>query len=95
MKWIVNTAWNHPKGMDWQEMQEELYEGMKLADPGMTVHWFEIDKTNQGSVAIFPSKEVWENMRSRIEEHRQKEMDDKGVTMTYEVVGYVKAEGSS
>ena len=61
----------------------------------MTVHWFEIDKTNQGSVAIFPSKEVWENMRSRIEEHRQKETDDKGVNMTYEVVGYVKAEVSS
>ena len=49
MKWIVNTAWNHPKGMDWQEMQEELNEGMKSADPGMNVHWFEIDKTNQGN----------------------------------------------
>ena len=44
MKWIVNTAWNHPKGMDWQEMQEELNEGMKSADPGMNVHCLKLIK---------------------------------------------------
>ena len=95
MKWIVNTAWNHPNGINWDKMQKELNEAMMSAASGISVQWFEIDETNQGSVAIFPSKEVWENMRSRIEEQRQKETDDKGVTMTYEVVGYVKAEGSS
>ncbi len=95
MKWIVNTAWNHPSGITWDKMQKELNEAMMSAASGISVQWFEIDENNQGSVAIFPSKEVWENMRSKIKENRKKDMAGTGVTMTYEVVGHIKAEGSS
>ena len=44
---IVNTAWKHPKNIDWDKMQQDLTEGMKNSVPGMHVQWFEIDETTQ------------------------------------------------
>ena len=53
---IVNTAWKHPKNIDWDKMQQDLTEGMKTSVPGMHVQWFEIDETTHGSVASFQVK---------------------------------------
>ena len=53
-----------------------------------------IDDKFHGSVATFPSKEVYESMRLRREHHR-KEANDRGVKMIYEVVGHLKAEAHS
>jgi hypothetical protein len=36
---IVNTAWKHPKNIDWDKMQQDLTEGMKNSVPGMNVQW--------------------------------------------------------
>ena len=57
---IVNTAWKHPKNIDWDKMQQDLTEGMKNSVPGMHVQWFEIDETTHGSVASFPSQVAYE-----------------------------------
>ena len=54
----------------------------------------EIDEKFHGSVATFPSKEVYESMRLRRENHR-KEANDRGVKMIYEVVGHLKVEAHS
>ena len=95
MKIIVNTAWNHPKGINWDKMQEELTEGLKTSVPGMQIQWFEIDQTTQGSVAIFPSQEAYEENLSKLNEYRKEEIKNKGLSMVYEAVGPVKAEGKS
>ena len=94
MKFIVNTAWKHDSSIDWEKMQNGLNEVMSKSVPGCSVQWFEIDEITHGSVATFPSKEVFESMRARRESHR-KEANDEGIKMIYEVVGHVKAEGSS
>ena len=94
MTYVVNTAWKHSNPIDWEKMQKGLDEALSKADPNCTVQWFEIDEITHGSVATFPSKEVFESMRARRESHR-KEANDAGIKMIYEVVGNVKAEGSS
>ena len=94
MTYVVNTAWKHTNPIDWKEMQKSLDEVMMNADPNCSVHWFEIDEKFHGSVATFPSKEVYESMRLRRENHR-KEANDRGVKMIYEVVGHLKAEAHS
>ena len=49
---------------------------------------------NNGASLTNSSKEVFESMRARRESHR-KEANDEGIKMIYEVVGHIKAEGSS
>ena len=94
MTYVLNTAWRHSNPIDWKEMQKSLDEVMMNADPNCSVHWFEIDEKFHGSVATFPSKEVYESMRLRRENYR-KEANDRGVKMIYEVVGHLKAEAHS
>ena len=94
MTYVVNTAWKHSNPIDWDWMQKAMDEAMSKADPNCSVQWFEIDEMTHGSVATFPSKEVFESMRARRESHR-KEANDEGIKMIYEVVGHIKAEGSS
>ena len=82
------------KSNRFERNKKSLDEVMMNADPNCSVHWFEIDEKFHGSVATFPSKEVYESMRLRRENHR-KEANDRGVKMIYEVVGHLKAEAHS
>jgi len=90
----VNTAWNDSYPIDWDWMQKGLNETMSKADQNCSFHWFLIDEITHGSVTTFPSKEIFESMRARRESHRN-EPNNEGITMIYEVVGHLKAEGSS
>ncbi len=71
MTYVVNTAWKHSNPIDWETMQKGLDEALRKADPNCSVQWFEIDEMTHGSVATFPSKEVFESMRARRESHRK------------------------
>ena len=62
MTYVVNTAWKHTNPIDWKEMQKSLDEVMMNADPNCSVHWFEIDEKFHGSVATFPSKEIYKKV---------------------------------
>jgi len=64
---IVNTAWKHPKNIDWDKMQQDLTEGMKNSVTGMHVQWFEIDEITHGSVASFLSQVAYEKNLSLLE----------------------------
>ena len=68
-------------------MQKSLDEVMMNADPNCSVHWFEINEKIHGSVATFPSKEVYKSMHLMRENHR-KEDNDREVKMIYVVVGH-------
>ena len=92
---IVNTAWKHPKNIDWDKMQQDLTEGMKNSVSGMHVQWFEIDETTHGSVASFPSQVAYEKNLSLLEKSRKESIDEMGISMIYEVVGPVRAEAKS
>ncbi len=94
MTYVVNTPLKNKNQIYWEEIQNCLNEVMMNADPNCSVHWFEIDDKFHGSVATFPSKEVYESMRLRRENHR-KDANDRGVKMIYEVVGHLKAEAHS
>ena len=53
----------------------------------VVLNWW---KTN-GSIAIYPSKEVFEKLRVVRDETRG-ETKETGITMFYKVVGHIKAE---
>ena len=73
MKYIVTTVWKHPAKIDWQSMRQTMSKSKD--NPNVAeIHWYEIDETTHGSVAIYHSKEamrltlpLWRNIaRSRL-----------------------------
>ena len=67
---------------------------MHLPDTKTGAKTFHLSSTAKQLLLSLPSKEGFESMRARRESHR-KEANDEGIKMIYEVVGHVKAEGSS
>ena len=57
---------------NFDKMQISLEEVMSNADPNCSIHWFEIDEKFHGSVATFPSKEVYESMLDNTTESIEK-----------------------
>ena len=59
MKYIVTSVWKHPETIDWQEMRRTM-SGAKENPHIAEIHWYEIDETTHGSVAIYHSKKAYE-----------------------------------
>ena len=69
-QYISVTVWKWPLPLDWPKMQEMQSEHMKNAPKGTVVRWFQMDERTHGSILIFGSKEVYDNFKEEINEHR-------------------------
>ena len=59
MKYVVTSVWKHPAALDWQQMRQNMSQ-FKGNPHVAEIHWYEIDETTHGSVAIYHSKEAYE-----------------------------------
>ena len=83
MKYVVTSVWKHPETIDWQEMRK-LMSGAKGNPNVAEIHWYKIDETTHGSVAIYHSKEAYEANLASQEEHRSESTSDRGIQMVHE-----------
>ena len=76
MKYVVTSVWKHPAALNWQQMRENM--GRFKGNPHIAeIHWYEIDDTTHGSVAIYHSKE----------ENRAKSTSEYSIEMVHEAHG--------
>ena len=86
MKYIVTTVWKHPAKIDWQSMRQTMSKSKD--NPNVAeIHWYKIDETTHGSVAIYHSKEAYEANLAFMEEHRSKSISERGIEMLHEAHG--------
>ena len=86
MKYVVTSVWKHPAALDWQQMRENM--GRFKGNPHIAeIHWYEIDETTHGSVAIYHSKEAYEANLAFMEEHRSRSISERGIEMLHEAHG--------
>ena len=86
MKYVVTSIWKHPDTADWQQMRQimsEVKDNPHIAE----IHWYEIDETTHGSVAIYHSKEAYEANLAFQEDNRSKSTNERGIQMLHEAHG--------
>ena len=86
MKYVVTSVWKHPNAIDWQQMRQNMSEAKDNAHIA-EIHWYEIDETTHGSVAIYHSKEAYEANLAFQEENRSKSTNERSIQMLYEAHG--------
>ncbi len=83
MKYIVTSVWKHPETIDWQEMRRTMSRAKD--NPHIAeIHWYAIDETTHGSVAIYHSKKAYEANLAFQDEHRSVSTSERGIQMVYE-----------
>ena len=86
MKYVVTSVWKHPNSIDWQQMRQNMSEAKDNAHIA-EIHWYEIDETTHGSVAIYHSKEAYEANLAFQEENRSKSTNERSIQMLHEAHG--------
>ena len=86
MKYVVTTVWKHPVKIDWQSMRQTMSKSKD--NPHVAeIHWYEIDDTTHGSVAIYHSKEAYETNLAAQEQNRAKTTSEYSIQMLHEAHG--------
>ena len=86
MKYVVTSVWKHPNAIDWQQMRQNMSEAKDNAHIA-EIHWYEIDETTHGSVAIYHSKEAYEANLAFQEENRSRSTNERSIQMLHEAHG--------
>ena len=83
MKYVVTSVWKHPAALEWQQMRQNM--SQFKGNPHVTeIHWYEIDETTHGSVAIYHSKEAYEANLAAQEQNRAKSTSEYSIQMLHE-----------
>ena len=86
MKYVVTSVWKHPDTIDWQQMRQNMSEARD--NPHIAeIHWYRIDETTHGSVAIYHSKDAYEANLAFMQEHRSNSISERGIEMLHEAHG--------
>lgn len=86
MKYVVTSVWKHPAALDWQQMRQNM--SQFKGNPHIAeIHWYEIDETTHGSVAIYHSKEAYEANLAAQEQNRAKSTSEYSIRMLHEAHG--------
>ena len=94
MKYVVTSVWKHPAALDWQQMRQNM--SQFKGNPHIAeIHWYEIDETTHGSVAIYHSKEAYEANLATQEQNRAKSTSEYSIQMLHEAHGECHSELSS
>ena len=91
MKYVVNTVWNHPNDIDWDQMKEGLEQLRSDDGAAEEVMWYEIDAKTHGSVAIYSSQEKYEQYKEKLEAYRADATNQIGAEIAHEFRGLLKA----
>tara|TARA_B100002019_G_scaffold113642_1_gene97804 strand:+ start:753 stop:1040 length:288 start_codon:yes stop_codon:yes gene_type:complete len=94
MKYVVTSVWKHPAALDWQQMRQNMSQ-FKGNPHVAEIHWYEIDETTHGSVAIYHSKEAYEANLAAQEQNRAKSTSEYSIQMLHEAHGECHSELSS
>ncbi len=94
MKYVVTSVWKHPAALDWQQMRQNMSQ-FKGNQHVAEIHWYEIDETTHGSVAIYHSKEAYEANLAVQEQNRAKSTSEYSIQMLHEAHGESHAELTS
>ena len=86
MKYVVTSVWKHPAALDWQQMRQNMSQ-FKGNPHVAEIHWYEIDETTHGSVAIYHSKEAYEANLAAQEQNRAKSTSEYRIQMLHEAHG--------
>ena len=84
MKYVVTSVWKHPAALDWPLMRQNMSKHFKGNPHIAEIHWYEIDDTTHGSVAIYHSKEAYETNLAAQEENRAKSTSEYSIEMVHE-----------
>ena len=86
MKYVVTSVWKHPAALDWQQMLQNM--SQFKGNPHIAeIHWYEIDETTHGTVAICHSKEAYEANLAAQEQNRAKSTSEYSIQMLHEAHG--------
>ena len=86
MTYVVTTVWKHPVKIDWQSMRQTMSKSKD--NPHVSeIHWYEIDETTHGSVAIYHSRDAYEANLAFMQEHRSNSISERGIEMLHEAHG--------
>ena len=95
MKYVVTSVWKHPAALDWPLMRQNMSKHFKGNPHIAEIHWYEIDDTTHGSVAIYHSKEAYETNLATQKEYRAQSVKERSVQMLHEAHGECHSELSS
>ena len=87
MKYVVTSVWKHPGALDWPLMRQNMSKHFKGNPHIAEIHWYEIDDTTHGSVAIYHSKDAYEANLAFMQEHRSNSISERGIEMLHEAHG--------
>ena len=86
MKYVVKSVWKQPAALDWQQIRQNM--SRFKGNPHIAeIHWYKIDDTTHGSVAIYNSKEAYETKLGAQEENRAKSTSEYSIQMIHEAHG--------
>lgn len=91
MKYVVNTVWNHPNEIDWDQMKESLEKLRSDEGAAEDVMWYEINPKTHGSVAIYSSEEKYVQYKEKLEAYRADATNQIGAEIAHEFKGLLKA----
>ena len=89
MKYAVMTTWKHNNPIDWDGAESLIGDGMP---DGSTVQWFAIDDHNHGSFCTYPSQEVYEDFKAKLDAYRKDQVGTLDIEMTMEAVGPIHVD---
>ena len=87
MKYVVTSVWKHPGALDWPLMRQNMSKHFKGNPHIAEIHWYEIDYTTHGSVAIYHSKEAYKTNLAAQEANRANSASEYSIQMLHEAHG--------
>ena len=95
MKYVVTSVWKHPAALDWPLMRQNMSKHFKGNPHTAEIHWYEIDDTTHGLVAIYHSKEAYEANLVTQEQNRAKSTSEYSIQMLHDAHGENRAKVTS
>ena len=89
MKYAVMTTWKHNNPIDWDDAESDI--GDDLPE-GTTVQWFAIDEHNHCLFCTYPSQQIYEDFKAKLDAYRKDQVETLDIEMTMETVGPIHVD---
>ena len=89
VKQAVNTKWSWSDGVPRAETMQSWHREHKSNTKAEDIIWFKIDNNTHQSVIIYSSEEDAQEVRTKLQEQRKKNITANGNTMVEETLGPV------
>ena len=89
VKYAVNTKWSWSDGVPRAETMQSWNREHKSNTKAEDIIWFKIDNNTHQSVIIYSSEEDAQEVRTKLQEQRKKDITANGNTIVEETMGPV------